>query len=68
MTDYGVSQANSLLSDNTLLSNQFDIGDIVQIGDHVGIVQNVGIRFTVQQNAMGADVMIPNRSITNVIN
>jgi small-conductance mechanosensitive channel len=26
------------------------------------------MRFTVLQNAMGADVMIPNRSITNVIN
>lgn len=51
-----------------VLTNQFDVGDMVQIGDHIGIVQNVGMRFTVLQNAMGADVMIPNRSITNVIN
>lgn len=51
-----------------ILSDQFDVGDMVQIGDHVGIVQNVGMRFTVLQNAMGANVIIPNRSITNVIN
>ena len=51
-----------------VLSDQFDVGDMVQIGDHVGVVQRVGMRFTVLQNAMGADVMIPNRSITNVIN
>lgn len=53
---------------SVLLSNQFDVGDTVQIGDQVGIVQNVGMRFTVLQNAMGADVKIPKRSITNVIN
>lgn len=50
-----------------LLSNQFDVGDMVQIGDHIGIVQRLGMRFTVLQNAMGAAVLIPNRSITNVI-
>ncbi len=50
-----------------LLSDLFDVGDMVQIGDQVGIVQRVGMRFTVLQNAMGASVQIPNRSITNVI-
>ena len=51
-----------------LLSDQFDVGDMVQIGDRIGVVQKVGIRFTVLRNAMGADVIIPNRSIVNVTN
>lgn len=51
-----------------LVTDQFDVGDMVQIGDNVGIVQRLGMRFTVLQNALGAEVMIPNRSITNVIN
>ncbi|MDH3911472.1 MAG: mechanosensitive ion channel family protein [Rhodospirillales bacterium] len=51
-----------------VLTDQFDVGDMVQIGDQVGIVQRVGMRFTVLQNAMGAEVLIPNRLIANVIN
>lgn len=51
-----------------LVTDQFDVGDMVQIGDNIGIVQRLGMRFTVLQNALGAEVMIPNRSITNVIN
>ncbi|SLN39523.1 mechanosensitive ion channel family protein [Oceanibacterium hippocampi] len=51
-----------------LLSGQFDVGDMVQIGDQAGIVQKIGMRFTVLQNAMGAQVIIPNRSIGNVTN
>ncbi len=51
-----------------VLTDQFDVGDMIQIGDNVGIVQTVGMRFTVLQNAMGAEVLIPNRSIANVIN
>jgi small conductance mechanosensitive channel len=51
-----------------VLTDLFDVGDMVQIGDQVGIVQRVGMRFTVLQNAMGAEVLIPNRLIANVIN
>lgn len=51
-----------------LLTDMFDVGDMVQIGTEVGIVQRLGMRFTVLQNAMNANVIIPNRSITNVIN
>lgn len=51
-----------------LLTNQFDVGDMVQIGDQIGIVKRVSMRFTILQNPMGAQVLIPNRSITNVIN
>jgi len=51
-----------------VLTDQFDVGDMIQIGDNIGIVQTVGMRFTVLQNAMGANVLIPNRSIASVIN
>ena len=51
-----------------VLTDQFDVGDMIQIGDNVGLVQRVGMRFTVLQNAMGAEVLIPNRSIASVIN
>jgi small conductance mechanosensitive channel len=51
-----------------VLTDQLDVDDMIQIGDNIGVVQRVGMRFTVLQNAMGAEVMIPNRSITSVIN
>jgi small conductance mechanosensitive channel len=51
-----------------IFSDLFDIGDLVEISGQVGIVQQVGMRFTVLQNAMGAEVYIPNRTLTNVIN
>jgi len=49
-------------------SDLFDIGDMVEISGQVGVVQQVGMRFTILQNAMGAEVFIPNRTLTNVIN
>ncbi len=45
-----------------------DIGDLVDIGGQTGRVQNLTMRFVVIQNAMGALVYIPNRSITSVVN
>ena len=51
-----------------LLTDMYDVGDMVQIGGEVGIVQRLGMRFTILQNAMNANVIVPNRSITNVIN
>ena len=51
-----------------VLTGQFDVGDMVQIGDQVGIVERLGMRYTILRNAMGADVIIPNRSIASVIN
>jgi len=51
-----------------VFSNLIDVGDMVEIGGQTGVVCSIGMRFTVLENAMGAEVFIPNRSITNVIN
>ena len=51
-----------------ILSDLIDVGDMVEISGQAGIVRHVGMRFTVLQNAMGAMVYIPNRTLTNLIN
>ncbi|MDY6854370.1 MAG: mechanosensitive ion channel [Thermodesulfobacteriota bacterium] len=51
-----------------VFSNLLDVGDMVEIGGQTGIVRSISIRFTELENAMGASVYIPNRSITSVIN
>jgi small conductance mechanosensitive channel len=50
-----------------IFSDLCDVGDLVEIAGQTGIVQEVGIRFTVLTNFMGAEVFIPNRTITNVV-
>ncbi|MBO6782067.1 MAG: mechanosensitive ion channel [Alphaproteobacteria bacterium] len=50
-----------------VFTDLFDIGDVVEIGGQVGVVEKFGMRFTVLRNPMGAEVFVPNRSITNVI-
>ncbi len=50
-----------------IFSNLFNVGDMVEVGGQTGIVQSLGIRFTVLTNFMGAQVFIPNRTISNVI-
>ncbi len=50
-----------------IFSDLCDVGDMVEIAGQTGIVQKVGIRFTVLTNFMGAEVFIPNRTITNVV-
>ena len=51
-----------------IFSDLLDVGDMVEISGQTGAVQRIGMRFTVIRNHLGADVYIPNRSITNVIN
>ncbi|MFK7730114.1 MAG: mechanosensitive ion channel family protein [Pseudomonadales bacterium] len=51
-----------------VFTDLFDVGDMVEIGGQTGIVKRVGIRFTLLKNPMGAEVFIPNRALTNVIN
>jgi hypothetical protein len=51
-----------------IFSDLFDVGDMVEISGQTGIVRKVGMRFTVLENPLGAEVFIPNRSITNVVN
>ena len=50
-----------------VFSGLFDVGDMVEISGQTGIVSTFGMRFTVIQNAFGAEVSIPNRTITNVV-
>jgi moderate conductance mechanosensitive channel len=49
-----------------IVSNQIDIGDLVEINGQTGIVRSISMRFVVFENAMGAEVFIPNRNI-NVV-
>jgi small conductance mechanosensitive channel len=51
-----------------IFSDLFDIGDMVEISGQTGIIRSIGMRFTVLENALGAEVFIPNRTITNVVN
>ena len=52
----------------SIFSDVYDIGDMVEISGQVGRVTKIGLRFLEIENPMGARVMVPNRSITNVIN
>ena len=51
-----------------IFSDLLDVGDMVEISGQTGTVQSIGMRFTVIRNHLGADVYVPNRSITSVIN
>jgi len=51
-----------------VFSDLFDVGDMVEISGQTGIVRSVGMRFTELENSFGARVLIPNRTIGNVIN
>jgi small-conductance mechanosensitive channel len=50
-----------------VLSDLINVGNMVEIGGQTGIVRSIGMRFIVLENALGAEVFIPNRSIMNVI-
>ena len=50
-----------------IFSNLFQVGDLVEISGQTGLVQNIGMRFTVLLNPLGAQVFIPNRTLSNVI-
>ncbi len=51
-----------------IFSDLVDVGDLVEISGQTGIVRGITMRFVELQNALGASVFIPNRSISNVIN
>jgi small-conductance mechanosensitive channel len=51
----------------TVFSGLFDIGDVVEISGQVGIVDRFGLRYTVLRNPLGAEILVPNRSILNVV-
>lgn len=50
-----------------IFSNLVDIGEMVILGGQTGVVRSIGMRFIVLENSFGAQVFIPNRTITNVV-
>ena len=52
----------------SIFSDVYDLGDMVEISGQAGVVRRIGLRFLEIENPLGARVMIPNRSITNVVN
>lgn len=51
-----------------IFSNLIDVGDLVEVSGQTGIVKGITMRFIELQNALGASVFVPNRTISNVIN
>lgn len=51
-----------------IFSDLVDVGDVVEISAQTGIVKGITMRFVELENALGAKVFIPNRTINNVIN
>ncbi len=51
-----------------IFSDLVDVGDLVEVSGQTGIVKAITMRFVELENAMGARVFVPNRTISNVIN
>jgi small conductance mechanosensitive channel len=51
-----------------IFSDLVDVGDLVEVSGQTGIVRAITMRFVELENALGASVFIPNRTINNVIN
>ncbi|WP_339672407.1 mechanosensitive ion channel domain-containing protein [Dasania marina] len=51
-----------------IFSDLIDVGDLVEISSQTGVVKAITMRFIELENAMGAVVFIPNRTINNIIN
>ena len=50
-----------------IFSDLVDVDDMVEISGQTGIVNEIGMRFIGLKNSIGAEVSIPNRTITNVV-
>lgn len=50
-----------------VFSNLIDVGEMIEIAGQAGTVKSIGMRFIVIENALGARVYIPNRTIGNVM-
>ena len=51
-----------------IFSDLLNVGDLVEVSGQTGIVKGITMRFIELQNAMGASVYLPNRTVTSVIN
>jgi small conductance mechanosensitive channel len=50
-----------------IFSDLFEVDDLVEISTQTGTVLSIGMRFTVLLSPLGAQVYIPNRTLSNVI-
>ena len=50
-----------------IVTDMLDIDDMVEISNQTGIVKNISMRFVTLENSLGATVLIPNRSIVNIV-
>jgi small conductance mechanosensitive channel len=51
-----------------IFSDLLDVGDLVEIAGQTGKVKKITMRYVQLENALGAEVFIPNRTINNVVN
>ena len=51
-----------------IFSDLIDVGDLVEISSQTGIVRAITMRFVQLENALGATVFVPNRTISNITN
>lgn len=51
-----------------IFSDLIDVGDLVEVSGQTGFVKAITMRFVELEDAMGASVFIPNRTINNVRN
>jgi len=51
-----------------IFSDLIDVGDLVDISGQNGVVKAITMRFVELENALGASVFIPNRTINNITN
>lgn len=51
-----------------IFSDLIDVGELVEVSGQTGIVRSIGMRFVELENALGARVFLPNRTVNNVIN
>jgi moderate conductance mechanosensitive channel len=50
-----------------IFSDLIDVGDLVEVAGQAGIVKAITMRFVELENALGATVFIPNRTIANIV-
>ena len=51
-----------------IFSDLLDVGDLVELAGQTGKVKKITMRYVQLENALGAEVFIPNRTINNVVN
>ena len=51
-----------------IFSDLIDVGDLVEVSGQTGVVRGITMRFVELENALGATVFVPNRTIANVVN